>query len=460
MHPTMSFHLGKPILVMLIVAAISGSAVLFRGASPRADLTVWTFGDSHYRCYKTLVPDFEKRTGESVQLKLVQFRSLNIRLESAFMGGSSYEQLPDLVEVEIGAVGRFFRPPLKDVPFLDLTERLKSSGWYDRVVQSRFAPWSKEGHIFGVPHDVHPVVLIYRDDLYRQAGIDLSQPKTWPELQQACLRFQEYWRQHGFPNRHAIELQAHTPESLLMMLLQRGINPVDDFNRLHLTDDKVAQTLAFYAQLVAGDGNIASESNGLGPFTKDLNEGSICAYLAADWRIADIRFYAGPGVWGKMRARPLPVFDPTDAPTATWGGTMMAIPRTCPNPDKAWELLEYLYFSRAGIEARRQESNILPPVRSFWNDPFYHEPDPFFGGQKANELLVAMAERIPPRYVTPATTLASANLTYALNQAVDYVQSYGTADLEAKCKHWLRQASDDLQKRMNQWRFDDQPEGP
>ena len=33
--------------------------------------------------------------------------------------------------------------------------------------------------IFGVPHDVHPTTLTYRDDLFRQAGIDLSQAKTW-----------------------------------------------------------------------------------------------------------------------------------------------------------------------------------------------------------------------------------------------------------------------------------------
>ena len=36
--------------------------------------------------------------------------------------------------VEIGSVGKFFRPAVSHVGFLPLNDRLKSSGWYDRMV--------------------------------------------------------------------------------------------------------------------------------------------------------------------------------------------------------------------------------------------------------------------------------------------------------------------------------------
>jgi len=36
------------------------------------------------------------------------------------------------------------------------------------------------------------------------------------------------------------------------MLMQRHINLLDDRNAIYLDDEKVAQTLEFYAQLVAG----------------------------------------------------------------------------------------------------------------------------------------------------------------------------------------------------------------
>jgi len=70
-----------------------------------------------------------------------------------------------------------------------------------------------------VPHDVHPVGITYREDLFREAGIDLSAARTWPELQQSCLQFERYWQRRGNKTRHAIELFAAKPDVLLMMLL-------------------------------------------------------------------------------------------------------------------------------------------------------------------------------------------------------------------------------------------------
>ena len=38
-----------------------------------------------------------------------------------------------------------------------------------RMVQSRFSLWSARGRIYGLPHDVHPVMLAYRTDLVVEA---------------------------------------------------------------------------------------------------------------------------------------------------------------------------------------------------------------------------------------------------------------------------------------------------
>src|SRR5204863_8700150 len=109
---------------------------------------------------------------------------------------------------------------------------------------------------------------------------------------------------------------------------------------------------------------------------------------------------------GKVAMMPLPRFDPSDARTASWGGTMLGITRACPNPDLAWRLLEMLYLDHEAIEVRRHYSAILPPIRKYWADPVYHHPDPYFGGQKVMELYVELADELPPRYVTPFTLIA------------------------------------------------------
>lgn len=175
---------------------------------------------------------------------------------------------------------------------------------------------------------------------------------------------------------------------------------------------------------------------------------------------------------------PLPIFDPGDKPTGTWGGTMIGITKGCENPKEAWRLIEKLYFSKEGLESRRKVSDVLPPVISLWDDPVYHQPDPYFRatmvnplfarleritgrrtslftGQMANEMLINLARDIPIRYVTPATNLAQTALNNVLLKATDYIKDHGTDGLEPAIGGWLVEAEKDVRDRMQQMRFDE-----
>jgi arabinosaccharide transport system substrate-binding protein len=451
----MQFHLGKPILVMIVIALLSAIVIARRTTGPRkADLDVWCFADAHYKAFRPLVDQYEKDHNVKINLDIVVTRAMNVRLASLFMTNPTSPDLPDLCELEIGSIGRYFRAPLDDVGFIPLNKYLEDSGWMDKVVKQRLALWSKEGQIFGVPHDIHPTVITYRDDLFREAGVDLSQATTWPAFQEACLKFREYWK-GKVRYRHAIELPEAAADYVVVMLQQRGINLVDDHSRLYMTDPRVANTVAFYAQMVVGDRKVAGQSTGgIASFAKDLGDGNICSFVTADWRITYVKRYS-QHLSGKMRIMPLPIFDPGDKPTGTWGGTMIGITKGCENPKEAWRLIEKLYFSKEGLESRRKWSDVLPPVIGLWDDPVYHQPDPYFGGQYANEMLIKLARDIPVRYVTPATALAQTALTSVLAKATAYVKERGTDGLEPAIQGWLVEAEADLRARMQQMRFDE-----
>ena len=117
-------------------------------------------------------------------MQIVQAQAMSRRLQADFADELDGAGVPDVVEIEINQIGKFFRPPLGEVGFEPLRPMLEASGDYDRILESRFAPWSKQGVIFGVPNDVHPCGITYRDDLFRKAGIDLAAAKTWPRFQQ------------------------------------------------------------------------------------------------------------------------------------------------------------------------------------------------------------------------------------------------------------------------------------
>ena len=449
----MNFHLGKPILVMLALALLSGLAVMARPNQKKAQLTVWVFAHSHHKTFIPLCKKFAEENDCTVNLNLLNARALIVRLGQLFMADPASEEIPDLVEMEIGLVGRFFRPPLHEVGFLPLDDRLDRTGWRRRLVESRLAPWQKEGVTFGVPHDVHPCTITYRDDLFSQAGVDLSQAKTWRQFHDACFKFTQYWRAKGVKYRHAMDLPESSSDFLQTMLLQRGINPIDSYGNVFIDDPRVAQTMAFYATMVAGPRKCTAQTPmGIAARTKDITEGNICAFLTPDWDFTYVKQY-GAAISGSMRMMPLPVFDPTDTPTSTRGGTMIGITKASKSPDLAWKLIEYLYFSEEGIRARQKDSDILPPVREFWGDPFYNRPDPFLGGQKGGELFVELAGKIPKRYNTPVSGLATLALNDCVVKAVQHVNEHGEHGLEEACQRWLTAAATDLKTRMKHMQF-------
>jgi len=433
---------------MSMVAIASGGFIGLQSTPPRSDLTMWVFAEGHAAAYRSIIGEFEARTGASVAIELMTGRAEDARLQSLFMSGESGNTLPDVVEIEIGAIGKLLRPPIEEIGLLPLNERIKRAGWDRRILASRFAPWSKQGVIFGVPHDVHPVALAYRRDLFNEAGVDIERAGTWAEFQEVGLRFQEYWRARGYPTRYTLELPRSSAEVLTVMLLQRGVNIIDRDETIRLNDRTVAHTVAFYAQLAAGHRRIAADSaRASGMWTNDAVTGTLCAFITPDWRIVHFRRFA-PTLAGTLRIRPLPRFEATDAPTATWGGTMIGITRRSRHHDLAWKLIEHLYLSPAGLEARQRVSRIIPPVAEWWSRDEYQRPDPFFGGQRVDEMYVDLARQIPQRYVMSMTAVAEALLSAVVDRAVRHVERHGTSELPQQVQAWLDDAADDLRRRM------------
>ncbi len=421
----MSFHLGKPILIMLAIALASGAVVAMRRPAARADLTVWVFAQSHADIYRgrrdgpSLVDLFQAQTGRSLNVNLINSRALDTRLLSLMMSGATGDKVPDVVELEIGSVGKYFRFPPEKVGLLQLDSFIDAANLRGNIVAARLVPWSRGGKVFGIPHDVHPVTLTYRKDLFDAAGVNIAECKTWDELHDAGLRYQSYWRANGHPERVAMELPASAPDQLVRMLLQRDINLVDSDLKSHLRNPKVADTIIRYAEMAAGPRRIgAAASPGGHNWVQDLSAGALGIMVTADWRVTYIRKSALDSLRGRLAMMPMPKFDPTDHPTSTWGGTMLGIPRNARDPQQSWKVIEHLLFSSQAMAARRQYSDIISPVRASWSDPSLARPDAMFGGQAIGRMFVELADQVPAFHATPFTTSAASLMTDVLREQV------------------------------------------
>jgi len=435
------FPFGKaPFVILMATLVATLYLVLHPVTKTKATLRYWTFARTHYDAYKAVIPEFErKHPGVTVDLQLVSGTAVTSRLQAAFWADLD---VPDLVEVEISSAGSFFRGPLKDVGFIDLTSSLKRSGYYDRIVQSRFAPYTNRGCIFGLPHDVHPVMLAYRRDIFEAEGVDAEKLTTWDEFIRAGRRL-------TIPNRrYMIELSDSDASNLEMLLFQRDGGYFDSEGHLIMDNEIACETMRWYVPLVAGSARIGNSlGGGTQILTQAVEQGYLLCLICPDWRS---KFFEVdiPRMKGKMALMPLPAVRPGGRRTSTWGGTMVGITKHCPRPDLAWELAKHLYLDREQMGERFRNTNILAPLRDAWDLPAFKEARPYWSNQPIGALYAKLADQTPPQYTSPFITLAKTKMGEALVACVQYYRDHGEEGIADFVRQALKESADEVRNAM------------
>ncbi len=435
-----SFPFGAAALCILILAVFSGAWLALAPAQQNpATVRLWVFAKVHYDTYKKALPGFEAANpGVKVDLQLVANNSLATRLQAAFLADVD---VPDLVEIEISSAGSFFRGPLNEVGFLDLTDRLHQSGLYDRMVQARFAPYTKKGHIFGLPHDVHPVMLAYRRDIFEQEGVDVRKIKTWDD-------FIAVGRRLTIPGkRYMMEMSDSGGDQFEVCLFQRGGGYFDPDGHCIFDNEPAVQTMLWYVPLVAGEHKIGGDLGSGQILTKAVEDGYLLTLVAPDWRTKSFETDI-PRMAGKMALMPLPAVTPDGIHTSTWGGTMMGITKHCKRPDLAWKLAQYLYLNKADLAERFRNNNILPCLREAWDQPSFHEPRAYWSGQPLGALYANLAPHVPFQYTSPFIGMAKGKLSEALVDCVQRYKAQGEVGFEAFVRARLKRSADEVRRRI------------
>lgn len=441
-----TFPYGKAAFCILLIALISGVYVsLHRATQEPATLTLWTFADTHYKSYLKAMPAFEaKHPGVKVRVEQVTIQAVTTRLQAAMQANL---EVPDLVEVEITSAGTFFRGPLEHVGLLDLTERIKGSGsskmygvtLYDRMVQSRFAPYTSRGRIFGLPHDVHPVMLAYRRDILEENGIKAEEIETWDDFIKIGRRLTKPGQ------RYMIEMAESEVSNIEPLLFQRGGGYFDPQGKCIFDNEAGIETMLFYVPLVAGKDRIGSTLGANQVLTKAVEEGYMIFLFCPDWRSSQFERDI-PRMSGKMALMPLPAVKRGGSRTSTWGGTMMGITKKTKNPDLAWELAQHLYTDVKDLASRFQDTNILPCVREAWKEPAFKEKRAFWSNQPLGQLFADLASQVPSQYSSPYLNTAKAKFGEALTSCVQYYNSKGSDGFEAYTRDRLKQSADQVRR--------------
>jgi arabinosaccharide transport system substrate-binding protein len=389
------FPLGRAPVVMALLFIASLPFVWMRPSAGENALQFWVFANTHYDEYKERVKLFERQRGVKVNLQLIPGNVLVDKLLAAFLSNTG---APDLAEIEINQSGRFFLGRKSDVGFVDVTERLKREGVYEQIVKTRFVPWSHRGSIYGVPHDVHPVVLLYRTDLLGDLTAEFEKIETWDD-------FVAFFRKHprlldpdddGKNDKSAVMLWRDLQAHLRLLLLQSGEDYFDAQGNVRVDTERLHRVAGWMRDMfLKHDMAFAAP-----PFGPDLygpmKENRLYCVLAADWFVGLIKKFA-PELKGKYRAMPLPAWTKGGRRTSTWGGTMIGLTKQSKRKELAWELLKFLYFDQASARNRYEQTKIITSYKPAWRDSIFQQPDDFVDGN-LGVLLTTLADDVPPVY--------------------------------------------------------------
>jgi arabinosaccharide transport system substrate-binding protein len=451
----MEFPFGKAPLAIVLASVMSGIALAFFGgfqdvSGRRADLVFATFVKEQAEAYRPAIAEFEKQNNVQVQVQVVDQAALQGRLQAALQAGAD---APDMVELMFGTLGVFTKGPLQDVGFVDLTDRINSAGLRQKLVTSRFSLWSNRDRIFALPHDVHPVMLVYRRDLVEQLGIDVNKLATWDEF---CRVGREVVTKDltgdGIADRYMIDLPPDGSDALRLLLLQRGVSLFNAKEEVAFDDSRTVDTILWYVHQTKGDQKISVSCGWGQTLARAMIDGRCLFYICPDWRTMQVQADI-PSLSGKLAVMPLPAWEPGAIRTSTWGGCGMAITKSCRNPDLAWKLAMKLYYDADQLGARFAATNILPPLKEAWAKPELLQPRPFFSNQPLGQLYAALAPEVPAETYTPFTNQAVARLSEAFTNTSIYYSDHGDDGLHDFAARELHRCAELVREQVARNRF-------
>jgi arabinosaccharide transport system substrate-binding protein len=404
--------------------ALTSSVAVLAWPIPRHEgLQMWIFAKVHAELYKDTADKWNETHTPKIDISLLSNEAMQQRMLAAFLSGTPSA---DLIEVERNWVPQVFTGPLEDVGFVDLTDRLKEEGLYDTINEPSFAPWSTRGRIFGLPHDVHPMMLAYRYDVFEAAGIDLTKVETWDEFARVVRPLvrdrsgdgkTDYiismWAQSGF--RDQIEA----------LLLQAGGSLFDETGKMQINTEVNARVLATLASWMVGPDRIAVDAPEFDPAGNQMRQdGRVLVTIMPDW-LGGVWKTDIPRLSGKVKLMPLPAWEPDGRRTSIWGGSMVGITKTATDHEAAWEVAKHLYLSEELARDLFKANGIISPIKSFWGLDFYDEPDPYFSNQPVGRMYINLAPDIPLRTSSPFNTEAKDRAANALFRLKEYALESG-----------------------------------
>ncbi len=368
---------------------------------------------------RAAIPAFEAAyPGVKVRLISRQYADHHTAMTTAL---STSVKVPDVMALEASYVGRFSQGGgLMD---------LRPSPFDVQALQPRFVPYaydtavSRNGAVVAVPTDIGPGTLMYRADLTERAGVTLTDlTRSWDSWVEAGIRIKA--------RTGAYLIGAAQSVKDILCRIGRGPGEgiyFDTASRVLVESARFRRAFAL-ARRVRREGLDAQVATWTNDWAEGFKRGLQATELNGAWMVGQMAHWIAPATAGLWRVAQLP-----EDSYVSYGGTFYALPRQCPEAHRsaAWALVEMLTLDRDRQLAALKNEDAFPALLEAQDAPFFDEPMPFLGGQRARRLWRDAARRIQATPVHKqdrfADEVINTELSLVLDQNKDIDQALADA---------------------------------
>jgi arabinosaccharide transport system substrate-binding protein len=380
MEVKMRKHLS---VFMALVAAF----ILISCGSSKEKRTVvmWSFAANNVEEWKARKATIDQKFNIDLQIELVAQNAFVQKLQAVMMDGKN---VPDIIEWMIENNRILNADPEKSF-VLPLDKFTKKSDDFKKVPAGRVGWVTYGGHVYGLPHDVHPVLLIYNDTIWKSVGVDVAAVKTWDEFFEASKKLTAK-KVKGKSEHFALPYGNDGLNNTMFMVWQTsGTQILDDSGKPTFTSPEFT---GFVKKWMEWQKTGAFTAWDWGNFAALLANGTLCSYTSPDWWVPQVN---NASKKYQFRVRELPTYKDGGATTASWGGSFLAIPRGTKDAARIYGIIEYMQYDKDSLVARWETTSMLPPFAEVWDNAAFKKADDRFGGQKLGELMAGAAKKMP-----------------------------------------------------------------
>ncbi|MGF6882561.1 sorbitol/mannitol transport system substrate-binding protein [Nocardia sp. GAS34] len=224
----------------------------------------------------------------------------------------------------------------------DLSPYQARSPGYDPqdFISSLRSSLSYKGDMYSVPFYGESSFLMYRKDLFQQAGLTMPDQPTWDQVAQFAQKLNDPAHGHS-----GICLRGNPGWGESLAPLDTVVNTFggrwfDQNWHAQLTSPQVEKAWNFYVNLVHNYGEPGAATSGFSECATQLSQGDTAMWYDATSAVGVLEDPASSKVVGKIGYALAPIEQkPNSGWLYTWS---LGIPKTSHNPDAAWKFISWM----------------------------------------------------------------------------------------------------------------------